>query len=267
MCNHDLCNCPVCFDGRINILYLVAAVISVFLLIVLIGGAASPWYKWDQKTGTGSGETQDFLEYLTFVDLNPGDRCNYADSSCFLSSTIWNAIYFTILSVLILSILLCFVVAILLIVLSFSFFGGTLKLPPILLQGIRIPILVIIVFITLFTVFCWVVLTAAHPKMLRETLNLSCDETTDLSGPNGGVGPLCDFAGSEDGLKWGPNAGWVIILISTLIAIILFLVTVLGGLPAGIESDDDDDGGNDGDDGGQEMQEPPAQGGDDDFKY
>jgi len=174
---------------HLHVRYFVGFILAFVLLILAIVGAAVQWY----SVGPISW-------YLTYASVG-SSTCQYGDSGC--TSGDQKTMFYLILACCVVAIILDFVNLIILGIFTFSHLTKRLRFR----RHFRVPLIVMATFVLLLCIGAWCLLFW-FPKACS-----SCSNN--------------DWKFTGDG--YGPEAGWYLYIVCTVIAFILWLICLLGG--------------------------------------
>jgi len=188
----------------INLKFLLVLGFVVFLVVLGIAGAASPWYQYE----VGGFKLEEFLSYFKLSYSGSSSTCNFFENtsnSCsqFVSDN-FKTMYGLIITCAAITVILLAIEAIILFTWAFDFcsrlsFRGKL----------RIPLIVLSLLSTITSLIAWLLLFW-HPEAMKTSSTGSLDFVSDNS---------------------NPSAGWAIYLILSVFCLVTTVVLGLSGTP------------------------------------
>jgi len=191
--------------------FIIPLLVVTLAIVLAIGGAASPWYKYEGSLG---GVTANALEFLTYLEASASSytySCDYSSKDCIGDQM--KAMYGIIIAVCIVTILLLFVMWLILLMYSLEWCGRFHWR-----RHLRIPLIVIAILAVLTSLLAWLIFFW-HPSALKTDSSASCSGSSS--------GPACEFLG--DG--FGPHAGWALYICVSFFAFIACVLIIIFGSP------------------------------------
>jgi len=211
--------------NKAGLLYLISFILALFMILVMIAGAACPWYQYEY----GGLKVDEYLTYEEGTIGNLNFNCKYTDAKnkrdnniaerdsydCEVKSQ-FKTMYGIITAICIVAIVLLAVAIVILLFFSFQWCARFHWR-----RHLRIPLIIIVVLVSVLCLAAWVIFFW-HPTALTNG-----DADCDSSGVKDS--PLCKFVGDD----WGPHAGWALYIVAFVFSVILAVLVIISGPPDG----------------------------------
>jgi len=231
------------FREKIEIKYIISGLVALFLFLILLSAAPSPWWfeKIERTNTTLEMTTWEFMTHAkTFGDDGvPTADCDYVDDCIFTVNLVpadskkYHPIYSTVAAFTIMAIVLSFSLGVASIV--FAFFSR--RLPDTAKLIVNIVNSVLALVLSFFIIIGWVLLISNHKNMVQDATGVDndsamCDLYKKIDIRLGGS--ACSFAArtldSTTGdlvRSWGPMAGWILACCAFWICLLVYLPLTL----------------------------------------